>query len=301
MNRLPWTRPGRFYKGNLHTHTTNSDGMRPTAEVVATYRDAGFDFLSITDHFLERYGFPITDTRSFRTPAFTTIVGAELHVPATHCGDNWHIVAVGLPLDFAPPTSGETGPQIAARARDAGAFVGIAHPAWYSLTLEDAMSLEAAHAVEIYNETCLWLNDRPDGWHMSDLLSAHGRRLSGYAADDAHFKEWMPDWCAAWVNVRAESLDPDALLDALKAGHYYSSQGPEIRDLRIEGNRLYLACSAARGVFLSGRGARYAAVLGEDLTEAELPLDRVLDAYCRVTVVDARGKRAWSNPIWFDA
>ena len=60
------------------------------------------------------------------------------------------------------------------------------------------------HAVEIYNETCLWLNDRSDGWHMSDMLSSMGRRLHGYAADDAHFKDWMPDWRAAWVHVKAE-------------------------------------------------------------------------------------------------
>ena len=82
-------------------------------------------------------------------------------------GDRWHIVSVGLPLDFRPPSETETGPQLAARAADAGAFVGLAHPAWYGLTLRDAESIEAAHAVEIYNETCLWLNDRPDGWHPS--------------------------------------------------------------------------------------------------------------------------------------
>jgi len=120
----------------------------PPAEVIAAYRDHGYDFLAITDHFLERYHYPVTDTRAFQTDSFTTLLGAELHGPQTEVGERWHIVGVGLPLDFAPLQPGETGPQIAARAAAAGAFIGMAHPAWYTLTLNDALSLEAADAVE---------------------------------------------------------------------------------------------------------------------------------------------------------
>ena len=38
------------FKGNLHAHTTFSDGRRPIDEVIARYRDLGYDFLAITDH-----------------------------------------------------------------------------------------------------------------------------------------------------------------------------------------------------------------------------------------------------------
>ena len=44
--------PGRFLKGNIHTHTNRSDGRLPPREVVERYRAAGYDFLAITDHFL---------------------------------------------------------------------------------------------------------------------------------------------------------------------------------------------------------------------------------------------------------
>ncbi len=150
MENLPFDKPGRFFKGNLHTHSTRSDGGLPPEEVIAAYRAHGYDFLALTDHFLEKYDFPIVDTMSYRDEQFTTILGAELHGPIIESGDPWHIVAVGLPLDFAPPTPDETGPAIAARARAAGAFIGMAHPAWYALTLDDALTLDAAHAVEIY-------------------------------------------------------------------------------------------------------------------------------------------------------
>lgn len=57
--------------------------------------------------------------------------------------------------------------------------------------------------------------------------------MGSYAADDAHFQPQDPSGRAAWVQVRAESLDPAALLTALKAGHYYASTGPEIHAIRL--------------------------------------------------------------------
>ena len=94
--------PGRFFKGNLHTHSTYSDGGLSPGEVCRRYREQGYDFLCVSDHFRAVYGFPITDTRGFRTNRFTTILGAEVHAGANSKGETWHILAVGLPADFAP-------------------------------------------------------------------------------------------------------------------------------------------------------------------------------------------------------
>src|SRR5262245_27610025 len=86
MQSLPFDKAGRFYRGSLHVHYNRSDGTLPPAAVVQIYRDQGYDFLAITDHFQERYDFPITDTRAFRTPGFTTLLGAELTAPAKQGG-----------------------------------------------------------------------------------------------------------------------------------------------------------------------------------------------------------------------
>lgn len=37
-------------RGNLHTHTLLSDGLLSPDEVIARYRNLGYDFLAITDH-----------------------------------------------------------------------------------------------------------------------------------------------------------------------------------------------------------------------------------------------------------
>ncbi|MFM7705721.1 MAG: PHP domain-containing protein, partial [Rubrivivax sp.] len=110
-----FARPGRFYKGNLHTHSTNSDGVLEAGEVCRRYRERGYDFICLSDHFLPVYGFPVTDTRPHRTAEFTTILGAEVHVPSTSLGEKWHLLANGLPPDFEATRPGESAQALAAR------------------------------------------------------------------------------------------------------------------------------------------------------------------------------------------
>jgi len=108
--------PGRFDKGDIHTHSTASDAVRDPETTGATYRGVGYDFLALTDHFLPRFGFPITDTRAFRTNRFTTILGAEVHALRTELGEMWPILSAGLPLDFAHTPPDEAAADLPASA-----------------------------------------------------------------------------------------------------------------------------------------------------------------------------------------
>jgi predicted metal-dependent phosphoesterase TrpH len=121
----PFSAPGRFWRGNLHTHSNLSDGALEPKAVVDAYKNAGYDFMQLSEHFIENFDFPMADTRAFRSNAFTTLIGAELHAPETRVGELWHIVAAGLPLDFPRNLKDETGAQVARRAHEAGAFIGI--------------------------------------------------------------------------------------------------------------------------------------------------------------------------------
>ncbi|WP_460275269.1 PHP domain-containing protein [Celeribacter sp. ULVN23_4] len=299
-----FTAPGRFWRGNLHTHSTLSDGCLDPAEVCRRYKAEGYDFIALTDHFIGMYSYPLADTLPYRETGFTTLLGAELHSGAMENGELWHILAVGLPTDFEPSNSPgflpvedqETGPEIARRARDAGAFVAVAHPQWSGMSLSDARSIEAAHAVEIYNHGCAMGCDRADGAFYADLLLSEGRDLSLIATDDAHFTE--PDHFGGWVMVKAEDLTPDALLEALKRGDFYSSQGPELRHVEASKGSVIVESSAVSSVIVQGHGTAATAVHGDSMTRAEVPLPRLYNSpWLRVTVIDRAGKRAWSNPI----
>jgi hypothetical protein len=46
----PYLPGSNWYKSNLHTHTTDSDGLLSRQAVIDAYREAGYSFLAITDH-----------------------------------------------------------------------------------------------------------------------------------------------------------------------------------------------------------------------------------------------------------
>ncbi|MEM6489720.1 MAG: CehA/McbA family metallohydrolase [Pseudomonadota bacterium] len=306
MQHLAFARPGRFWRGNLHTHSDRSDGVLPVAEVCRRYETAGYDFLCVSDHLIGRYAYPISDTTPCRTNRFTTILGAEVHTGALANGELWHLLAVGLPADFAPPDQpgfepvegAESAGVLAARCAEAGAFVALAHPEWYGLTPEDARTVGAAHAVEVYNHTCHLHAARGYGTGLWDVLLNEGRRITACASDDAHFAG--PDQFGGWVMVRAEANEPEALVEALRAGAYYATQGPELRDVRVEGGEVLVECSPVERVVVLGARSASGGAHGRAMTRAAVPLSHRLakGGWIRVSVDDAAGRRAWSNPLW---
>lgn len=302
MSLGAFTAAGRFLKGNLHTHSNRSDGGLSPEEVCRRYRERDYDFLCLSDHFLPQFDYPMTDTRPFATDAFTTLIGAELHAPATGGDELWHILAVGLPLDFARPGDGETGPQLARRAVEAGAFVALPHPEWYGLTLEDAQTIPEAHAVEIYNHTSEVLFCRGGGVSLVDALLRAGRTVNVLACDDAHFnfaEDRERDAFGGWVMVKTAENTEHALVEALKRGNYYSTQGPEIHDVQVDGDKLIVESSPAAQVSLLGAHSLAERATGNSLERVKLNLDRFKGKVGRLVVRDHDGKFAWSNPITF--
>lgn len=295
-----FSKPGRFFRGNLHTHSSRSDGRIGPEEVCRRYRERGYDFICLSDHFTAQYDYPMTDTTPFRTDGFTTIIGAECHAPATVTGEKWHILAVGLPLDFAPNRPDETGPEVAQRCVDAGAFVAIPHPEWNGLTGADAAAIPGAHAVEVYNHTSQVRQARGGGAYFLDMLLSGGRRINALACDDAHWVvagDENRDAFGGWVMVKAERNAPDDLLAALKRGDYYSTQGPSIQNMRIVDGHIEIECSPASHVIAVGYGSKSEIAAGFDLTHARFPLGKFAGSWLRVMVVSDDRKIAWSNPI----
>jgi predicted metal-dependent phosphoesterase TrpH len=298
---------GRFFRGNLHCHSKRSDGTVEPDEVAAAYRQAGYDFIVISDHFEAEYDWLVTDTRHLRDGGFTTIVGAELSSEAWDARTVYWVVAAGLPLDFEPPDPAAHAAAIE-RAHAEGAFVVMLHPGLNNLPLaavDELPAIDAVDAVEVYNHNMAMgaSADRAHGAYMLDGLLEQGRRVLVNAGDDAHFGH-PADRFGGWVEVHAEALDPDALLESLKAGAYYSTQGPRIEELVVDGDRLRVATSPAYCIALAGSGARWLDAssrtdpAGEPIHEATFDLAPFRGSFCRVTVVDAAGRRAWGNPLW---
>jgi hypothetical protein len=289
----PFSLPGRWFKGNLHTHTTQSDGLLTPDQAIAWYRERGYNFLAVTDHWV------LSRRRTFApNDGFITISGAELH------GDSYHMLALGI---SALPDQGLADtPQVMADAvLSQGGLPFIAHPYWTGQTSAEVAPIKGILGIEVFNSVCEKMDGRGYASVYWDDLLARGLRLTGLAVDDVHWKHGEEG--QGFVMVRAEKLDEPSILEALRRGYSYASSGPKISDLyvtRQEDGRLALrvCCSPCRSItfYASGpRGHRFEAPAGELLDSATQPIhaDQV---YLRVECRDAHGGIAWTNPIFVE-
>ena len=297
--------PGSLYRGNLHGHCTHSDGRNEPAEVVRLYREAGYDFTCLSDHYWTDPRFAaetVCDSSGLDSDDFITLVSAELHCYGKLYDQArlWHILANGLPLDFPVATASETGPELVERAVAAGAFVSIPHPEWYAMTTEGAHSLAGAgaHAVEIYNHSSALDAGRGGGVATVDQLANAGFRTGIIATDDSH--DVPADGFGGWVMVAARDLSAGFILAALKAGDYHASCGPDFTSIRLEGKMLHVTCSPVSRVSVAAGGHRAFSASGDGMTEAQIEIGRTDFDFFRVVLTDKASKQAWSNHFWTD-
>lgn len=299
----PFDKAQSLFRGNLHGHSTHSDGAISPAEVVEKYANAGYDFTCISDHLWKDWAYTaatVLDATHLDRDDFITITSAELHCLGKKYDQDqlWHIVANGLPADFAPATDDETAPQMVQRAIDAGAYVTIAHPDWYTMTSDEALSISHAHGVEVFNYSCAVSSGRYSGINIADLLLNEGKRISFTATDDSHFRN--EDWAGGWVYVAADELTSDHIIAALKAGQHYSSTGATFNYIALEDDLLMVDCNPAHSIIVSGEGHLAIFKQGINLTYAEFDLTNFKSNYFRVTIIDGAGRTAWSNPYFRD-
>ena len=303
MSQTLFAASPRPLRGNLHGHSTHSDGREDTSEVVRLYREAGYDFTCLSDHLWTDPRFTaetVNDSSAYDSADFITIISAELHCPGKLYDQDglWHIVANGLPLDFAVADPTETAPDLVRRALDAGAFVTIAHPEWYVLTTEEARSLAeaGAHGVEVYNHTSELGSARGSGIATLDQLANEGFRMHLTATDDSHM---VPeDAFGGWVMVAADRLDSAAIIAALKAGAFYSSRGPDFTSITLAAGQLHVATSPVNRIVLAGGGHRAWDRQGNGLTSATFDLGSVDADYIRLVITDEHDRQAWSHIFW---
>jgi len=282
--------PGKWFRGNLHTHTTESDGQLSPEALVSTHRRARYDFVVITDHW------KVTDLTEQSTDDFLIMRGAELDGGSTAVA-NYHVAGINLEPRLKRPAE-TTGQDLVNIVRDLGGEAILAHPYWSGMSYEEAAAVEGYIGVEVYNSGCdVEIARGHSAVHWDDLLS-RGRRVWGIATDDCHRPAF--DMFLGWVMVKAPALTAAAIVEALGAGHFYASTGPRIEAFAVEGGQARVRCSPVRRIDLvqnPGRGHCLLTREGETLTEGVLPVSPH-GTYCRVQVTDVAGRVAWTNPVF---
>jgi hypothetical protein len=284
----------QWYKGNLHAHTTQSDGSVSPEECAARYRNKGYDFLAITDHWVpsqtvEQDGFLLLSGIEFDTDYYEPYYDRNRHVFI-------HINGLGF---TSPPQLEKTPGLNAQRFVDAiTAAGGIAifnHPEWSRNIPKDILSLAGLSGVEIFNTVSGIRNSLYDYYgSYIDQLAIGGFTLPVLAADDSHW--YTGEEGRAFVMVQAESLTRDGIMAALKTGRFFASQGPWVQVERT-GHIIRINATPVSEIRIySNRamGKRFRETAPITYAEYELPEDVY---YYRVEVTDESGNRAWTSPV----
>jgi len=293
----PFTAPGIWLKGNLHTHTTKSDGVRTPQEVVDHYSLNGYDFLSITDHGTR------VDPRPLDNRGMVLIPGQEISIGNSLAGTTYHIVAANIQETIKIHDFDHT--QDPQRAIDLtaeqGGFAILAHPYWSGLHTQDLLRLIGYLGVEIYNTSCdVYRGTGYSNSHIDALLASGSRPLI-FATDDHHGEpEPMKpsDACVAWIMVKARDKRLKSIVEAIKMGLFYSSTGPTLKNIEFKSEGIHVETSPVRHItFIStpSLGSRFAA--NDTLvTEYTYP-GRRGETYVRIEAADGDGRVAWTNAM----
>ena len=284
------------YKANLHTHSTISDGKLEPAQVIKLYADAGYDVLAFTDH---KKSNPVS---TYDNRGMTLLSGMELH-PVGPRGILWHILGLGTPEDFIYPEPA-TGQEAVNAVIKTGGIAFCAHPHWCGLTSAEVATLKGIQGIEVYNTSCRFIGREYDMQCWDELLDA-GFHYTALAVDDTH-GGLNVFW--GFTMILAEDKSPKTLLDALKKGSFYASQGPMFTRISFENGVLsadFTPVRAAIGVMrLSGgfcagiESSNNPDSKSKGFTHLEFDLSKFHNNYIRIQLRDAAGRMAWSNPIF---
>lgn len=282
-----------FYKGNLHTHTNNTDGRRSPEEALDIYHEHGYDFIALTDHWKRTVDAP------YFKGGMLVLPGIELDY--TMPAQVIHIVGVGVDASILETASRNAGAQQGIDCiRAAGGRAILAHPAWSLNTPDMISAMRGLTAAEVYNSVsgAPWNGDRADSTGILDVAAAQGCLLNTVASDDTHF--YTGEECSSWIMLQADELTQEKVLEALDKGAFYATRGPQFEQIEVTDEKIIVRCSeVSRVIFHSDLlyvGDRVTD--GEGLTCAEYAIKRSRhEQFVRIILIDSMGRRAWSNPI----
>ena len=298
----------QWYKGNIHTHTTESDGDEDPYKVVSWYRRHGYDFLVLSDHnhlTLLDYG---SGRRRFRKPLM--VPGEEVSVRLRGGETPIHINGVGISRVVEPIDAGDVVATLQANVDaivEAGGIASINHPNFgWAFDHRELSLVEGASLLEVFNGhpgvNVFGAPGKPSYEEIWDGVLGAGRVIFGVATDDSHnYHDFSPSRSnpgRGWVMVHADELTQDAIVDGLAAGNFYASTGVTLTRLECSADGIALEIDEERDFIYTTRFTGKDGVLLAEITGPAAEYEANGDeGYVRATVASSSGPRAWTQPV----
>ena len=234
----------KWYKGNIHTHTNESDGDSDPKTVVNFFVEANYDFLVLSDH----NHVTVLDYGN-NHPDILMIPGEEVTVREPF---NIHMGAIGINSYVEPVYGNDSFDTIKANTNAIHAAGGIAvlnHPNYrWAVNHEMINKVKELKFFEVFNGDKATNNlggeDVKSMEEMWDFLLSNGKLIYGVATDDSHhyknFSSLLSNPGRGWIMVKSETRNQDDILDNFAKGNFYSSTGVFISDILINKKEISL-------------------------------------------------------------
>lgn len=300
--------PTRWYKGNTHTHTLESDGDSTPAEVTRWYREHGYQFLVLSDHNVLT-AIDALNTTYGAPEEFVLIRGEE--VTSRFETKALHVNALDIAEVIAPRTGSSVRDVLQGNVdaiRAARGVPHINHPNFtWAVAADTLRQIRGNRLLEIFNGhpqvNNLGGGGIPGAEEAWDAILSSGTLMFGIAVDDAHTFKKPGDPTVAgpgrgWVVVRAPRLEPRVIVEAIDRGDFYSSTGVTLEDVVSDGKTLTVSVKkdawAKYRVQFIGAGGR---VLQESIDSPASYTFRGNEGYVRAKVIESNGRIAWCQPV----
>ncbi len=276
---------GQWRRGNLHTHTTHSDGERPTQEVINDYARRGYDFLMISDHDIHTSP---ADYAGLNAKGLVLIPGNEISANAPH------LLHVNSDRRIEPSADRQ---QVIDAIRATQGFAILNHPNWQEhfnhCPIEKLVAWQGYTGMEVYNGVISRLEGSPYATNKWDLLLAQGRRVWGFANDDSHAAKG--DVELGWNMVYSRQRTRPAILDAMLNGRFYPSTGVVITKIAVRGRRIRLETKNAQRIVALQQVAKRFAQADARAIEVAVPDNAT---YVRFECWGRGESFAWTQPFF---
>ena len=270
----PYFETANVYKGQLHCHTKNSDGAQWPLEVVTAYKNAGYDFIAITDH--------DHVTPDPEVEGILFITGNEV---SSTLG---HMTTINVPS--VPPSLDAQ--EVIDWTKAQGGLVWLAHPSMpaHHWAIEKMANIGGYHGIEVYSHPSESYAEEKWDYVLTDL----NRRITAIAVDDCHSVIKPDHFNGGWVMVFADSLSKAEIVASLEKGNFYSTQGPIINAIKVEGDTINIKLNQTSKVTWIGRGGSILQKRTGAIQDSYVV--RGNEKYVRIRV-ESSGY-AWTNPIY---
>jgi hypothetical protein len=279
---------GDWLKGNLHAHTTHSDGAQSPEELLSIYQRLGYDWICISDHDT------VTPRPDRRPEGLAFLSGNEVTARGPH------LLYIGA-SDLVAPDPDR--PKVVSEILARNGLCILNHPNWGFEFLhwpqELLESIPGYHGIEIYNGIVRRLEGSSLATDRWDRLLSKGKRVWGFANDDAHLES---DCGIAWNVVRCEKGDPGPIIESLKSGRFYASTGVSLSALETGGGKIrMISTNGSCCVVVMDHGVELGRYPGRSW---QFDLERLAGSwrpsYFRFEILGDSGATAWTQPIFLE-